>query len=89
VIIVVVGTVIDNIWSTRKDDGLIGLKFMLIDLLGGKDDGKQIIAVDTIGAGIGERVIICQGSSARRMPRLEEAPIDAIIIGIVDDDCKF
>ena len=85
----VVGTVIDNIWSTRKDDGLIGLKFMLIDLLGGKDDGKQIIAVDTIGAGIGERVIICQGSSARRMNRLEEAPIDAIIIGIVDDDCKF
>lgn len=85
----VVGTVIDNIWSTRKDDGLIGLKFMLIDLLGGKDDGKQIIAVDTIGAGIGERVIICQGSSARRMARLEEAPIDAIIVGIVDDDCKF
>jgi ethanolamine utilization protein EutN len=85
----VVGTVIDNIWSTRKDDGLIGLKFMLIDLLGGKDDGKRIIAVDTIGAGIGERVIICQGSSARRMPRLEDAPIDAIIIGIVDEDCKF
>jgi ethanolamine utilization protein EutN len=87
--IVVVGTVINNIWSTRKDDGLIGLKFMLIELLGGKDEGKRIIAVDTIGAGIGERVIICQGSSARRMPRLEEAPIDAIIVGIVDEDCKF
>ena len=85
----VVGTVINNIWSTRKDDGLIGLKFMLIDIIGGKDEGKRIIAVDTIGAGIGERVIICQGSSARRMPRLEESPVDAIIVGIVDEDCKF
>lgn len=85
----IVGVVVDNIWSTKKDEGLKGLKFMLIELLGGKDNGKQIIAVDTIGAGIGERVIICQGSSARRMPGLENAPVDAIIVGIIDEDCKF
>lgn len=85
----VAGTVIDNIWSTRKDEGLKGLKFMLVELIGGKEDGKQIIAVDTIGAGIGERVLICQGSSARRMPGLDSAPVDATIVGIIDEDCKF
>jgi len=85
----VAGKVIDNIWSTKKDEGLVGLKFMLIELLGGKDEGKRIIAVDTIGAGIGERVIICTGSSARRMPGLDHAPVDATIVGIIDEDCIF
>lgn len=85
----IVGTVVDNIWSTKKDESLRGLKFMAVSLLGGKDEGRLIIAVDTIGAGIGERVIICQGSSARRMPGLENTPVDAIIVGIIDEDCKF
>lgn len=85
----IAGKVIDNIWSTRKDDGLKGLKLMLVELIGGLDQGKNIIAVDTIGAGIGERVIVCQGSSARKMPGLNEAPIDAIIVGIIDADCTF
>lgn len=81
--------VIDSIWATRKDEALVGLKFMAVKIIGGKDEGKLIIAVDTIGAGIGERVLICQGSSARRMPNLESAPVDATIVGIVDEDCKF
>lgn len=85
----VIGTVVDSIWSTRKDEALVGLKFMAVKLIGGKDEGKIIVAVDTIGAGIGERVLICQGSSARRMPRLENAPIDSTIVGIIDEDCKF
>ena len=85
----VAGIVVDSIWSTRKDEGLVGLKFMAVKIIGGKDEGKLMIAVDTIGAGIGERVIVCQGSSARRMPHIENAPIDAIIIGIIDEDCKF
>jgi ethanolamine utilization protein EutN len=89
VIFIIVGRVIDNIWSTRKDEALVGLKFMAVTVLGGKDEGKLIIAVDTIGAGIGERVIICQGSSARRMPHLQDAPVDATIVGIIDEDCKF
>ena len=62
---------------------------MAVEIIGGKDKGKLMIAVDTIGAGIGERVILCQGSSARRMPDLENAPVDATIIGIIDEDCKF
>ncbi len=45
---------------------------------------KTIVAVDSIGAGLGEMVLFCQGSSARLAPNLKDAPIDAVIIGIVD-----
>lgn len=45
---------------------------------------NTIIAVDSVGAGIGELVMFCQGSSARLAPNLKEAPVDAVIIGIVD-----
>ena len=78
-----------NIWSTKKDESLIGLKFMEVEVINGRDKGKRIIAVDTIGAGVGERVIICQGSSARRMPNLGDSPVDSIIVGIIDEDCSF
>lgn len=81
--------VIDNIWATRKADSLRGLKFMLVELLGGIDAGRLMIAADTIGAGIGERVIVCKGSSARKMLNQDDIPIDAVIIGIIDEDCVF
>nr|WP_204615700.1 EutN/CcmL family microcompartment protein [Desulforadius tongensis] len=81
--------VIDNIWSTRKADSLRGLKFMLVEVLGGIDAGRFIIAADTIGAGIGERVIVCNGSSARKMLDRDDVPIDAVIVGIIDEDCAF
>lgn len=79
--------VITNIWATRKEESLTGLKFMLVKVMCGKDEGRQLIAVDTIGAGIGDRVIISHGSSARKMQGLEDAPVDAIIVGIIDEDC--
>lgn len=81
--------VIDNIWSTRKADSLRGLKFMLVEVLGGIDAGRLLIAADTIGAGIGERVLVCTGSSARKMLNQDNTPIDAIIVGIIDEDCTF
>lgn len=81
--------IIDNIWATRKADSLIGLKFMLVEVLGGIDAGRLLIAADTIGAGIGERVIVCQGSSARKMLDKDDTPIDAVIVGIIDEDCTF
>lgn len=83
----IMGKVINNIWSTKKDESLIGCKLMAISILGGKDEGKVIIAVDMIGAGIGEKVIVSQGSSARKMANLKDAPIDATIVGIIDEDC--
>lgn len=45
---------------------------------------NTIVAVDSVGAGTGEMVLFCQGSSARLAPNLKEAPVDAVIIGIVD-----
>jgi len=81
--------VIDKIWATRKADSLIGLKFMLVEVIGGIDAGRLMIAADSIGAGIGERVLVCTGSSARKMLDRNDAPIDAIIIGIIDEDCAF
>ncbi|MCB8817781.1 MULTISPECIES: EutN/CcmL family microcompartment protein [Desulfosporosinus] len=81
--------VIDSIWSTRKADSLVGLKFMLVEVLGGIDAGRLMIAADTISAGVGERVIVCNGSSARKMLGREDVPIDAVIVGIIDEDCKF
>ncbi len=86
---IVAGMVISHIWATKKDDNLVGCKFMAVKLLDGKEHGKIVIAVDSIGAGIGERVILCQGSSARKMQGLSDAPVDCIIIGIIDEDCLF
>ena len=48
-------------------------------------DTRQIIAIDNIGAGIGEYVIVAQGSAARIGCDMEEAPVDAAIVGIIDD----
>lgn len=80
---------IDTIWATRKADTLNGLKFMLAEELGGKEEGRRFIVTDIIGAGIGDRVIVSTGSSARRMLGDDNIPIDAAVIGIIDEDCNF
>lgn len=80
---------IDNIWATRKAEFLNGLKFMLAEVIGGNSAGQHLIVVDTIGAGIGDRVIVCMGSSARRMLEDDNIPVDAVVIGIIDEDCNF
>lgn len=80
---------IDSIWATRKAESLNGLKLMLAEVIGGSEAGQHLIVVDTIGAGIGERVIVCMGSSARRMLGDDNIPIDAVVIGIIDADCQF
>ncbi len=70
--------------SGRK---LLLLRPMLVD---DKDPSRfklgsnTVVAVDSVGAGEGEMVLFCQGSSARLAPGLKEAPVDAVVIGIVD-----
>lgn len=83
-----IGKLIDNIWATRKDESLNGLKFMLAEIIGGSSAGQRLVVVDIISAGIGDRVLISTGSSARKMIG-EDVPIDAVIIGIIDEDCKI
>lgn len=80
------GTVIGNVWATRKEEGLTGLKLLFVQPI--HPDGTPIqfpiIAADRIGAGMGDQVIMTQGSSARFILPDESIPIDTVIIGIVD-----
>ena len=79
------GIIRGNIVSTRKQDSLIGSKFMEVELMkNGALTGDYIIAVDSVGAGIGEMVLITTGSSARLALHNANAPCDAVIVGIVD-----
>lgn len=83
----ITGKVIGNIWSTRKDERLDGLKFLIvkpIDFTNKNLDLPCIVASDTIGAGTGDIVLIVKGSSAR-MATNADTPVDASIVGIVDD----
>jgi ethanolamine utilization protein EutN len=81
---------IDNIWATRKTDLLGGYKLMLVEVIGGgSNQGERLVAVDTISAGIGDRVLVALGSSARRMVEDDAIPVDAAIVGIIDEDCEF
>src|SRR5436189_2635626 len=78
--------------STKKDGSMEGRKLLLLrpQLVDDKDPTKfragvnTIVAVDSVGAGVGELVLFCQGSSARLAAGFKEAPVDAVIIGIVD-----
>ncbi len=81
--------VIDNIWSTRKAESLRGLKLMIVEVLDDKATVSRLIAADVIGAGIGERVLVTTGSAARRMVGDDNIPVDAVIVGIIDEDCTF
>ncbi|SHJ23829.1 ethanolamine utilization protein EutN [Clostridium cavendishii DSM 21758] len=80
---------IDNVWATRKAESLNGFKFMLAEEIGGVHAGRRLIVVDIISAGIGDRVIVCTGSSARRMLGNDDIPVDAVVVGIIDEDCNF
>ena len=82
----IVGKVVGSIVSTRKNDKLIGNKFMIVEPVHHmKAEVNQIVAIDNVGAGIGESVLVAQGSAARIGCGLETAPVDAAIVGIIDD----
>ena len=85
----VTARLIDNIWAARKSELLNGYKLMLVEIIGGIEAGKRLVAADVISAGIGDRVLVATGSSARRMLENDNIPVDAAIIGIIDEDCCF
>ena len=79
------GIIKGNIVSTRKQEALVGSKFMEVEIMeNGNLTGKYLIAVDSVGAGIGETVLITTGSSARLALKNTSTPTDAVIVGIVD-----
>ncbi len=80
----VVGTVISTISVPVYD----GRRLLLCDLLDehGEPAGGYLIAVDTVGAGAGERILVLdEGNSARQVVELEDAPIRAVVVGVVDE----
>ena len=82
----IIGKVTGSVVSTRKNDKLIGNKFMIVEPVHRMQaESSQIVAIDNIGAGIGEYVLVAQGSAARIGCGLETAPVDAAIVGIIDD----
>ena len=83
----VTARLIGNVWATRKADGLNGYKLLLAQVIGGTHAGERMVVIDTIGAGIGDRVIVATGSSARRMLESDDVPADAAVVGIIDEDC--
>lgn len=80
----IVGKVIGSVVSTRKMNTLVGNKFMVVEPI--STTGDKIIAIDNIGAGIGELVLVATGSAARIGSNMESSPIDAAIVGIIDDE---
>lgn len=75
-----------NVVSTKKDEKLTGSKLLIVQPIDYKENyiGNPIVAVDTVGAGIKEIVLVVTGSTARLTEEIRNAPIDASIVGIVD-----
>lgn len=85
----IVGKVVGSIVSTRKNENLIGSKFMVIEPYKGMTNDGKFVAVDNVGAGIGEIVLVATGSAARIGCGMNESPVDAAIVGIVDSDTEL
>lgn len=82
----IIGKVVGSLFSTRKSEKLVGNKFMIVEPVEAmKATGEQIVAIDIIGAGIGEYVLVAQGSAARIGCDMQDAPVDAAIVGIIDE----
>ncbi|AOT71339.1 EutN/CcmL family microcompartment protein [Geosporobacter ferrireducens] len=78
--------IVGNVIATRKDEALVGSKILIVQPINGKYEeiGNTEVAIDSVGAGVGEIVIVSKGSSARIVSGKENSPVDAAIIGIVD-----
>lgn len=82
----ILARVIGTVWATRKDERLNGLKFQIVRPvdLSYKDREGFLVAIDAVGAGVGEIVMVVQGSSARQTKVTENKPVDATIMAIID-----
>ena len=82
----ILGRVVGTVVATRKDERLLGAKLLLVRTIDprGKDEAGYTVAVDTVDAGVHERVLVVTGSSARMASGLKDSPVDAAIVGVVD-----
>lgn len=82
----ILGKVVGSVWATCKDEKLLNMKFLIVrhidfDL---KLKDNFVVAVDSVGAGAGEIVLVAQGSSARMTELTHQKPVDSVIMAIVD-----
>lgn len=92
----ILARVIGNVWSTRKEESLRGLKFLVVQPVTLSYDeagqallnefGNSLIAADRIGAGESEIVMVASGSSARQSLENTQIPVDAMVVGIIDKE---
>lgn len=80
----IIGKITGSIVSTRKNERLLGNKFLIVEPM--EKGQNSFIAIDNVGAGIGETVLVATGSAARIGCGMEDAPVDAAIVGIVDEE---
>jgi ethanolamine utilization protein EutN len=92
----ILARVMGNVWATRKEESLRGLKFLVVQPLSIKysaeheiqlfEQGNALIAADRIGAGETEIVMVVSGSSARQSLEDNSTPVDAMVVGIIDKE---
>lgn len=80
------GRVVGTLVATRKDEKMEGLKFLVVRqvTVDGQESNNYVVAVDAVGAGVGEVVMYASGSSARQTKVTDQRPCDAVIMAIVD-----
>ena len=77
--------VIGHVWATKKESSLEGLKLMVVREEGvAKSRAEDLVAADVVGAGIGERVLVVSGSTARKALGRDDVAADMAIVGIID-----
>jgi microcompartment protein CcmK/EutM len=81
------GRVVGEVWATVKDEKLEGARFLVVQQLDLqlKPQGGFVVAVDSLDAGVGEVVLVAQGSSARQTKGTQNRPVDAVIMAIVEN----
>ena len=76
-----VATVIGPVWATKRMDPFPPVALLEVECV---DNGQRLVAVDTLGSGPGDRVLVTQGSAvAQHFPA--KAPLDAMIVGVIDE----
>ena len=82
----IIARILGTVVSSQKDERLLGKKLLIVRPVNvdGTDTTGYVVAVDTVGAGYHERVLVVAGSSARLAQGMKDVPVDAAIVGVID-----
>ncbi|MDT5063655.1 MAG: hypothetical protein QOH63_4114 [Acidobacteriota bacterium] len=85
-VLMIIARIVGTVVSSQKDERLLGKKLLIVRPinLDGTDTSGYVVAVDTVGAGFHERVLVVAGSSARLAQGMKDVPVDAAIVGVID-----